>query len=169
MAAEVGTSTTAIYRLWGSMPELVRALFLEGFRRLGAHLAEVHETEDPLADLRALGLAYHANAIENPEFYDVMFACPVPGFDPTAEDATYALATLQVLIDFVERGVAAGQLAGPADEVAYELWAVNHGVTSLELRGLLGRPDAAARHLERVLDAAMTGYRTSAPSATSAS
>ncbi len=159
VAAAVGTSTTAIYRLWGSMPELVRALFLEGFRRLGDHLAEVHESGDPVADLRALGYAYHRSAIENPEFYDVMFACPFPGFVPSPDDATFALTTLQVLIDAVARCVDAGELPGPAEAVAYELWAINHGVTSLELRGMLGSPDEAAAHLDHLLEVAFAGYR----------
>ena len=47
IAGQLGVSTTAIYRLWGSKPQLVRALFVEGFRRLAVHLAEVEATDDP--------------------------------------------------------------------------------------------------------------------------
>jgi AcrR family transcriptional regulator len=158
VSAAAGTSTNAIYRLWGSKPELVRALFLEGFRRLGQHLAEVSATDDPVRDLRRLGTAYHANAAQNPEFYDVMFGCPVPGFTPSADDATFALSTLQVLIDAVARATAAGALVGDPESMAVELWALNHGITSLGLGGLLGAPDDVARHLERVMDAALAGY-----------
>ena len=160
IAAQVGVSTTAIYRLWGSKPELVRALFVEGFRRLGAHLAEVEPTDDPIADVRALGLAYHANGIENPELYEVMFSCPVPGFEPSAADAAFALGTLEVLIDAVARCVDAGLLPGPADAVARRLWAVNHGVTSLEIQGMLGPSDEALEHLHAVLRATLAGLRS---------
>jgi len=159
VAAEVGASTSAIYRLWGSKPELVRALFLEGFRRLAAHLDEVEPTSDPIADLRSLGLAYHANAIQNPELYEVMFACPVPGFEPDATDGAFALSTLDTLIRAVARCVDAGLLPGPADAVARRLWAVNHGVCSLEIQGLLGPPDEALEHLHAVLHATIDGLR----------
>ncbi len=165
IAAQVGVSTTAIYRLWGSKPQLVRALFVEGFRRLAVHLAEVDATDDPLADLRALGLAYHQNAVENPELYGVMFSCPVPGFEPDGADSAFALSTLDVLITAVARAVDAGLLAGPPDDVARRLWAVNHGVTSLEIQGLLGPPAAAAAHLVAVLDAVIAGLRIELSSA----
>jgi len=49
VAADVGTSTTAIYSLIGSKEELVRQLFLEGFRRLDEHQRAVPLTDDPLA------------------------------------------------------------------------------------------------------------------------
>ncbi len=55
VAAEVGTSTTAIYSLIGSKEELVRQLYLEGFRRLDDHQRAVRLTDDPLADLLSLG------------------------------------------------------------------------------------------------------------------
>lgn len=159
VSAAVGTSTNAIYRLWGSKPELVRALYLEGFRRLGEQLDQVATTDDALADLRRLSDAYHASAVRNPEFYDVMFGSPVPGFCASPDDARFALSTLEVLIAGVARCVEAGELAGDPEAVALELWALNHGVTSLGLQGMLGDPEEVAGHLDRVLDAALAGYR----------
>jgi AcrR family transcriptional regulator len=49
LAAEVGTSTMAVYTHFGGLPELVRAVVREGFKRLGDHLSAVSETDDPLA------------------------------------------------------------------------------------------------------------------------
>lgn len=167
VSAAVGTSTSAIYRLWGSMPELVRALYLEGFRRLGEHLAQVPVTDDPRADVRRLGQAYHASAMESPEFYGVMFGSAVPGFCIEPDDAAYALSTLQVLIDAVGRAVEAGALTGDPESVAIELWAVNHGVTSLALAGMLGSPEAAAAHLDGVMSAVLVGYAARVPASTS--
>src|SRR3982751_4240050 len=73
LAEAVGTSTMAIYTHFGGMPELRRAVRREGFSRLAVHLARVSATDDAVADLAALGLAYYANARENPELYRVMF------------------------------------------------------------------------------------------------
>src|ERR1700719_4194891 len=66
LASEVGTSTMAIYTHFGGMDELRREVRREGFARLGAHLAAVAETDDPVADLAQLGQAYFTNALENP-------------------------------------------------------------------------------------------------------
>src|SRR5437764_15477988 len=65
VADEVGTSTMAIYTHFGGMPELRRAVRREGFNRLAAYLVEVDATNDPVADLACLGLAYYNNAVAN--------------------------------------------------------------------------------------------------------
>jgi AcrR family transcriptional regulator len=167
VSAEVGTSTNAIYRLWGSMPELIRALYLEGFRRLGLHLARVATTDDPVGDVRRLGDAYHASAVENPEFYGVMFGAAVPGFSADPDDAAFALSTLVVLIDAVRRAVEAGALHGHPEDLARELWSVNHGITSLGLAGMLGPPESVAAHLDRVMAASLAGYAERVPASAS--
>jgi len=158
VATEGGTSTTAIYSLLGSKHELVRQLFLEGFRRLDEHQRAVVHTDDPLADLLALGHAYHQSAIDSPYFYDVMFGSPVPEFQPTIDDALYSLTTLEQCQDAVSRCVDAGRLVGDPVAISYQVWAVIHGVTSLELRGMLGSPAEALVHLDAALAAAIIGY-----------
>jgi len=159
VAAEVGTSTTAIYRLLGSKHELVRQLYLEGFRRLDAHQRSVALTDDPIADLLALGEAYHQSALDSPELYDVMFGSPVPEFHPAPEDATFALTTLGMCIDAAHRCVEAGTFHGDPDDIAHQMWAVLHGVTSLELRGMLGSPAMAIGYLRSLQAILVQGFR----------
>lgn len=158
VAAEVGTSTNAIYSLIGSKNDLVRALYDDGFRRLAENLAAVPVTDDPLADLYELGLAYHDTAIARPHLYGVMFGRPVREFEPAQADLELSLSTLQVLIDAVRRAVAAGALAGDPEDLALQLWGMNHGVTSLELAGALGPPDHALPLVERAMRAAIEGF-----------
>jgi len=160
VASEVGTSTSAIYSLIGSKEELVRQLFLEGFRRLDEHQRAVVPTSDPLADLVALGQAYHQSAIDSPYFYDIMFGSPVPQFHPSPEDSAYALTTLEMCIDAVQRCIDGGVLDGDAANIAHQMWATTHGVTSLELRGMLGSPEAAAGYLRSLHAAVTAGFRT---------
>jgi AcrR family transcriptional regulator len=158
VASEVGTSTTAIYSLLGGKAGLLRAIFVEGFQRLADHLAAVPAHDDPMEHLAALGLAYHRSALVDPHLYRVMFDCPTPEFQLEPEDVTLALSTLQVLVDAVQRAVDAQLLPGPADQVAVELWAMNHGITSLALSGMLpdGRPPS--EHLHRMFEVALHGY-----------
>ena len=134
LAHEVGTSTMAIYTHFGGMTELRREIRREGFARLGARQAAVATTGDPVADLWSLGLAYYGNAIENPNLYQAMFMeGPVDDADAGA-----GLETFDQLVTAVRRCIDAGRF-DPADPVglATQLWALVHGVVTLELARLL--------------------------------
>src|ERR1700738_4669284 len=54
VAERAGTSVPAVYELFDDKAGLVRAMFFEGFRLLGAELAKVPVTADPVADLERL-------------------------------------------------------------------------------------------------------------------
>jgi AcrR family transcriptional regulator len=153
LAAAAGTSTSAVYALFGGKPGILRALFIEAFTRFAAHLDTVTPSADPLADLLALGRAYRASALANPHLYAVMFGSPVPGFDPAPEDYAHAEATFTPLLDTVRRAVATGLLreANPY-LIATTLWATVHGLVSLELGRAL--PEGAGPPGE-LFDAAM--------------
>jgi AcrR family transcriptional regulator len=140
VAEAVVASTTAIYGLFGSKAELVRAMYVAGFEHLEAELHGVPTSDDPLVDLLDLGLAYRRSAVDEPHLYDVMFACPVPEFVPDEADAALAVGTLDVLRGGVRRVVETGGLPRGTDveEVTLGLWALVHGLASLELVGALG-------------------------------
>src|SRR5436305_9043138 len=73
VAEEVGTSTMAIYTHFGGMPELRRAVRQEGFARLVASSVQLGESDDPVADLAGLGLAYHRLAMRDGHLYRAMY------------------------------------------------------------------------------------------------
>ena len=60
------TSTMAVYTHFGGMPALVKEIVAEGFTRLDAHQAAVPHTDDPVADLHDLAMAYRENALAEP-------------------------------------------------------------------------------------------------------
>jgi AcrR family transcriptional regulator len=144
LAAAAGTSTSAVYALFGGKPGLMRALYLEAFSRFGEYQDTVAPSEDPLADLLALGRAYRASARADPHFYAVMFGSLMPGFEPTPQDMAHAEATFTPVLDAVHRAIAAGLLR---DEdpvlIATALWANVHGLVTLEL-GCAIPPQAGA-------------------------
>lgn len=156
VADEVGVSTQAVYSLFENKAGLVRALHRTGFARLAAELAEV-TTTDPLGRVVDLGLAYHRTARANPHLYDVMFDCPVPEFEPTEDDLVASLGTLQVLRDAVGGAIEAGAMVGDVDDATMVMWAVVHGVSSLDLADSLGTPAEADRRVRLALEAAVTG------------
>lgn len=145
LAAAVGTSTMAVYTHFGSMDELRREVRREGFARLRARLDAVAETSDPVADLTVLGIAYYQSAVSAPNLYRAMFLDrPVDD-----EDLGTGLDTFMFLVRGISRCQEAGRLrkvkdSDPAD-LAVELWAVSHGLVSLQLVGLLPDNEATAR------------------------
>ncbi|MGW1994016.1 TetR/AcrR family transcriptional regulator [Embleya sp. NPDC001921] len=160
VAHEVGTSTTAVYNLFGDKAGLLRAMFLDGFAALEARFAEVPVDGDPEADLLALGYAYRAAARANPHRYDLMFGRPVADFRPDEADLARIQGTFDTLVRAVERCVAAGRFA-PTDphDTATHLSALVHGLAGLELRGALGDRERAGRQWRVALEAACRGHR----------
>jgi AcrR family transcriptional regulator len=161
LAAAAGTSTSAVYALFGGKPGILRALFVEAFTRFGAHMDTVTPSDDPLADILALGRAYRASATADPHLYAVMFGSPVPGFEPAPQDWAQAEATFTPLLDAVRRAVTAGLLID-ADPglIATALWANVHGLVSLELGAAIPpQAGAPAEVFEAAIRATLDGWR----------
>jgi AcrR family transcriptional regulator len=143
LAAATGTSTMAVYTLFGDKQGLIAAMYRAGFERLGAALRGAATGDDePLQALAKLGYAYRQAALANPHLYDLMFGRPVAAFEPDAVDKEIADAAYRPLVEQVQRCHDAGVLvadpvAGGAERVAFYLWAVSHGMVSLELAGQL--------------------------------
>jgi AcrR family transcriptional regulator len=159
LATVAGTSTTAVYSLFGGKPALVRALFLEAFGRFAARLAAVPSSEDPAEDLVRLGLAYRDSALADPHLYAVMFGRAVPEFEPEPQDTEVSLAAMSPLVEAIRTGIEAGVLAPTEPEtIAIALWGNAHGLVSLELNGRVPDGFDVASHYERAVRAAVRGW-----------
>ncbi|MCP3800411.1 TetR/AcrR family transcriptional regulator [Allokutzneria sp. A3M-2-11 16] len=161
LAADAGTSTTAVYSLFGGKPALLRELYLEAFRRFGERLSTVERSGDPIEDLVRLGLAYRESARADPHLYGIMFSTMAPGFEPDADASRQALATLQPLLDMVQAGIDSGRFTGyRAEEIALASWGLVHGLVSLESGGRLPPGIDVAANFETVLRAQAHGWCT---------
>jgi AcrR family transcriptional regulator len=159
LASAVHATTSAIYALFGSKEEVVRAMYRDGFKGLAARLAEVEE-HHPVQRIRALAFAYRRAARDRPHLYQVMFACPIPEFVPSEEDQTLALSTLMTLRDAVTAAVHTHAIRGHPDTVTVGLWAVVHGLTSLELTGSLDVETTADAVWDSTINATLEGLRS---------
>lgn len=147
LAAAVGTSTTAVYTYFGGMDDLVRAMVHEGFVRLSERMTAVGASDDPVADVVALGHAYRDNALRHRHLYAVMFGgSSLGGFSLTEEDRQHGRYTLEIVVEAVQRCIAAGRLrAGDPQIAAHQMWIALHGLVTLEVGGyLVGPYDADA-------------------------
>lgn len=146
IADAANTSQPAVYELFGDKAGLVRAIFLDGFRRLGERLARVPTGEDPRADLVALVAAYREFATADPRLAEVMFSRPFVDFDPDAAHLEAATAIRELVVARVRTCAEARVIAGDAVDVAHGLVALTQGLVAAETSGRLG---GSRREVER--------------------
>ena len=159
LAADVGTSTTAVYSLFGNKAGLLESLYREAVRRFGERMGEVAPSDEPDADIVRLGLAYREYALREPHLYTIMFARKPGDFDAVREDAA---ATIAPLVDAVVRGQLAGILRPvPAERIALSCWGIAHGLVSIELTGSLPPGLDVAGGYEDAVRAMVDGWRQS--------
>ena len=73
LAAELGTSTMAVYTHFGGMTGVIDAIASEVFGRFAQALTEVPQTDDSVADFLSMGIAYYGLAMANPQRDQLMF------------------------------------------------------------------------------------------------
>jgi AcrR family transcriptional regulator len=138
LASDVGTSTTAVYSLFGSKADLIHALLVEGFRRLREHLESVAPQGDPVEHLVRLSHAYRASARSDPQYYRVMFEGPRQLDQVDEEIKELSATTFQPLLDGVQRCIDEAIFTDQDPSlVALSLWALVHGLVTLELSQFL--------------------------------
>jgi AcrR family transcriptional regulator len=152
VAAEVGTTTRAVYSVFGSKEGLVVALGKRAFEILGDGLAALPETDDPAADLVEAGVSvFRRFAIEHPSLFHIAVQRPPSprireGFRAAGAEALVGLK------ERVERLEAADQLGGrPVWAAVVEFHALCEGLAAVELRGQLRlRPGALVLLADRL-------------------
>jgi AcrR family transcriptional regulator len=142
VAEAAGTTTRAVYTLFGSKDGLlVDALAQDAFEFLRMEIEKLDETDDPAADLIAIGTdVFRRLVLEHPALYRIAFQRVVPGLDGGPELTAVRTRAWHQLLGRVERLEAAGQLGGkPVPEAAVELIAMMEGLANAELRGAVLR------------------------------
>jgi AcrR family transcriptional regulator len=168
LAAEVGVSTMAVYTHFGGMAALVDEVARAGFLRLSEWLAQVGETDDPVADIFSLARTYRQAVAEQPQLFAVAFGQSAPGgkratlSDLTTEEGREAaqegLEAFAHIVRATERAIRAGRFR-PADEyqAAAQLWSALHGFVTLEASGHFGPDEQGIDHILLPLGITMAG------------
>jgi AcrR family transcriptional regulator len=143
VANEVGTTTRAVYSLFGSKDGLVAALGARTFDLLGATIAALPQTPDPTADLVQAGLAFRHFALEHP----ALFRIGVQHIDVPAESArafsdaaNRALSVLHERLNRLHTAGSPGHRSVPA--AAWEFHALCEGLAAIEARCIIAGEDA---------------------------
>jgi AcrR family transcriptional regulator len=143
VAEDAGTTTRAVYTLFGSKDALLGALGIRAFELLGQQVEALPTTDRPEHDLVEAALVFRRFAIEHPALFSIAFhrADPAvwPRFRPAAADA------LAVLHKRFQPLAAAGLLGGRSvPDAALQFDALCEGLAWIELRSTALAPDAEA-------------------------
>lgn len=162
LARACGSSTMAIYTLYGGKPGLMQALYAVGFARLHAYALSAEHRDAPLRWMVRQMLAYRRFALDHTGLYRLMFGGE-KRFTPTSRNTRFASLAAPVedaypafaaLIDAVGTCLAhhRGNAPDPAEvqDLAFLVWGQMHGHVSLEIAGYADPADAVSRYQNAV-------------------
>ena len=162
-AAAAGTSTRAVYALFGSKEGLVQALAQRAYELLMDRVAAVPVTDDPSADLIAAAVrGFRAFALDHPDLFRLVFTTQLLRARLTTESNATRTAALRQLTERIERLKKSGVARGHSVEELTLL--VDVICSGLAMREICGVIDGA--HAERLwsdaLGALLRGLSTPA-------
>lgn len=151
IADRIDYSPAGLYEYYGSKEEIIGALAREGHRTLKRYMERVPLTLPHGEYMVELGLAYIRFALQNPDYFLLIFTTMSPrpsseGEAPATPPATPHAETLRkessfpLLLNGVDRAVKSGtiQMLGGLTllDTAYAFWAVVHGAAMLRITHL---------------------------------
>jgi AcrR family transcriptional regulator len=146
LADEAGVTTRAIYSLFSGLPELIAVLCVRSAEAMVRHHEAVPVTDDPISELLPLALAYRSAALEQADLYEMIYTPTITDGRTAAEYPRQVQRTIGRVQDTIRRAILADQLRPIDDHDLFQgLWAIVHGLTSLELRGVLGTSEECDR------------------------
>ncbi len=142
IAEKIEFSPTTIYLYYKDKADIMYALHQEGFVLLGTQFAVLQHVHEPFERLKAMGRVYMSFAVNNPDFYELMFIMREPiefvkahCIDEEWEEGERAFSAL---ISTVNECKAFGYFTTfDTTTFAINIWSLMHGLCSLKLQGHL--------------------------------
>lgn len=154
VATAAGTSTTAVYSLFGGKSQLLTAVVDDGFRSFRDSQAAAAPD-----GLRALGLAYRAWALEHQALYRLMFGGALAAYVDCRPSPDAAADAMKPLMEAVAAAQSAGVfLVAPVEAAATAIWGQVHGLVGLELAQVGSSGTDWEAVYESALDAVARGW-----------
>ena len=144
VANDAGLSTMAAYRHFKNKDDLLNHVVMEGFRRFQEYFSRAKAVPDPIASLKLCMTLYADFAVDQPEFYEMMFMAKLRSNDPELERRSQQ--QIQMALVFLSERVKKCSQTGLIREVepracALRLWSLCHGMVSLQVLGELHKPE----------------------------
>ncbi|MFK7929350.1 MAG: TetR/AcrR family transcriptional regulator [Myxococcota bacterium] len=162
VAGEVGCGVATPYRYFSDKEALFTAVRVRGFHRFADRIeAALAGVADPLDRVRAVGKAYLAFAVDEPQAFRVMWAVPHTERPPVLADAVER--GWDLCLAEVSGAVHQGLLHGDPVLIANLLWVGVHGLASLQQAGKLTRGRSANSLADPVVDATLRAFQGGVP------
>lgn len=162
VADEAGTSTRAVYSVFGSMDGLLAALAQRTFEILAREIRALPDFDDPRDAVVAAGVrVFRPMAVEHPSLYRITFQRVFPALELGPDYETALSDAFAGLLDVFGRLDAAGLLVDRSvREAAVEFHALCEGLASVELRSRAFEPDPE-RVWQRAFETLVRGFGVS--------
>lgn len=144
IADRIDYSPAGLYEYYGSKEEIIGALCWEGHRTLKRYMQRVPFNMPPDEYMVEIGLAYISFAIQNPDYFMLIFTAPIarpdhdiPGEQVPSEKMMAEDSSFPLLVNGVARAAEAGIIRLLPElgilETAYAFWAIVHGAAMLRV------------------------------------
>jgi AcrR family transcriptional regulator len=137
IAEKIEYSPTTIYLYFKDKDDIFHELHKEGFTLLNQYFRPLSHVSNPFERLKAINKAYINFALENGEFYDLMFIIRSPINSLDKDDSTWdeGNRAFAFLVNTIQECSDQGYFSGmPVQIVAFTVWSMVHGIVSLEIR-----------------------------------
>jgi AcrR family transcriptional regulator len=160
IAQKIEYSPGSIYTYFADKDAIFYALHVEGFGLLYEKQLSVQSINNPRERLIAHGRVYIKFALENQQYYDIMFIMRGP-IDIINKDEERDWMHGQRSYDLLKRNVSECQSAGmfknqDVESVAFFLWSAVHGIASLVIRRGPGIKKMANQEIDKVIESAIS-------------
>lgn len=160
IAQEIGYTPGTIYLYFKNKEEILYELHNEGFKLLYQYKLKMLNSGVSTAfeRLRAGGKMYLTFALENPDYYEVMFNMPEPrdhleklrarALNAEEPSVDYAMQSYTFLKQSILGCIEEGYFQGTDPDLAtLAFWSFGHGLASLIIRKRIPYPQAASQEL----------------------
>jgi AcrR family transcriptional regulator len=160
IAKEIGYTPGTIYLYFKNKEEILYELHNEGFKLLYQYKMNMLKSgfSNALERLREGGKMYISFALENSEYYEVMFNMPEPRdhleklrttiTDDDYPPVDYAMQSYKFLKQSILACIEEGYLQEVDPDIAtFTFWSLAHGIASLIIRKRIPYPQAASQEL----------------------
>jgi AcrR family transcriptional regulator len=138
IAEKIDYSPTTIYLYFKDKDDVFYALHQEGFILLNQYFKSLGLVADPFERLKAISKAYIQFALENGEYYDLMFIVRSPMNaleDQDRSEWKEGDNAFKFLVGTIQECINKGYFQGLHTEIlAFTVWSMVHGIVSLEIR-----------------------------------
>src|ERR1043165_3144224 len=139
IAAEIEFSPTTIYLYYKDKNEIAHALHEEGFKMLSERFSVLAHVEHPFERLKAMGRIYMQFALENKDFYEIMFVMKEPIKEACIEDDwDEGKRAFTTLLNTIKDCQTAGYFTDfEPNAFSLVVWSTMHGLCTMKIHGQL--------------------------------